>query len=70
MTDGVYFEKRLTDLKREFDKNVSPVLRFHKAALSRGQRRKLKDSIALERLWRREKRREERRRQYAERVSG
>jgi hypothetical protein len=57
------FERAIRDLKRDFERDISPELRLRRSALSRTERRKVKDRLAIERTRKREKKRRERREQ-------
>ncbi|SFM80010.1 hypothetical protein [Thermodesulforhabdus norvegica] len=50
------FEKKIRKLRKDFQKNVQPVLRRHNYYLSKGERRRIKRKKAIKRLQRRERR--------------
>jgi ribosomal protein S21 len=60
-------ERAIRNLKKDFEKNVSGELRLRRSALSRTERRKIKDRLAVERA-RRTTKKQEKRREYRERL--
>lgn len=50
------FEKKIRKLRKDFQKNVQPVLRRHNYYLSKGERKRIKRKKAIKRLQRRERR--------------
>jgi len=50
------FEKKVRKLRKDFQKNVQPVLRRHNYYLSKGERRRIKRKKAIKRIQRRERR--------------
>jgi ribosomal protein S21 len=50
------FEKKIRKLRKDFQKNIQPVLRRHNYYLSKGERRRIKQKKAIKRLQRRERR--------------
>ena len=50
------FEKKIRKLRKDFQKNVQPVLRRHNYYLSKGERRRIKRKKAIKRLQRRARR--------------
>ena len=49
-------EKKIRKLRKDFQKNVQPVLRRHNYYLSKGERRRIKKKKAIKRIQRRERR--------------
>ncbi|MBC7356966.1 ribosomal protein S21 [Desulfacinum infernum DSM 9756] len=50
------FEKKIRKLRKDFQKNVQPVLRRHNYYLSKGERRRIKRKKAIKRIQRRMRR--------------
>lgn len=50
------FEKKVRKLRKDFQKNVQPVLRRHNYYLSKGERRRIKRKKAIKRIQRRMRR--------------
>lgn len=50
------FEKKVRKLRKDFQKNVQPVLRRHNYFLSKGERRRIKRKKAIKRIQRRMRR--------------
>ena len=50
------FEKKVRKLRKDFQKNVQPVLRRHDYFLSKGERRRIKKKKAIKRIQRRARR--------------
>ena len=55
MTERDDLEKMLKKLKKDFQKNVQPVLKKHSYFISKGERTRLKRAKAIRRLRRRER---------------
>ena len=55
MTERDDLEKMLKKLKKDFQKNVQPVLKKHSYFVSKGERTRLKRAKAIRRLRRRER---------------
>jgi ribosomal protein S21 len=49
-------EKKIRKLRKDFQKNVQPVLRRHNYYLTKGERRRIKKKKAIKRIQRRERR--------------
>ncbi len=49
-------EKKIRKLRKDFQKNVQPVLRRHNYYLSKGERRRIKRKKAIKRIQRRQRR--------------
>lgn len=54
------FERSLERFQKDYSKNVAPELKLHKFALSRTERRRVKDRLAEEKKRRADKRRMQR----------
>ena len=55
MTERDDLEKMLKKLKKDFQKNIQPVLKKHSYFVSKGERTRLKRAKAIRRLRRRER---------------
>lgn len=54
--DRGLLEKKIRRLRKDFQKNVQPVLRRHNYYLSKGERKRIKRKKAIKRIQRRQRR--------------